>query len=315
MCSPFLSGFKALVKAFIDYKAMNMPSIDSPTGGAPPTSPFEPQQKQGEQQTSPAAAQQQAPAQSTNRFSYDNTLDARDSALIQLDGPLLDVEALSPKMPAPDLSNIMDLELNNDFFSKTASTAATGVDPWGGGGAAQTLGNTSVQSSNPWGAGGGKQFGGGGQQFGGGGGQQLGGGGGQQFGGGGGQQLGGGGGQQFGGGGGQQFGGGGGQQYGGGGGGQQYGGGGQQYGGGGQQFGGYGGGFVQPAGGGYGKSTMYGRPAQQGQWGMGGQQQSAAFGLQAAAAQAPAQTQPQAPQKALSQLEFDQLWEELNTNF
>ena len=83
---------------------------------------------------------------------------------------------------------------------------------------------------------------------------------------------------------------------------------GQQYGDGGQQYGDYG----QP---GYGKSTMYGRPAQQGQWGMGGQQQSAAFGRQAAAAQAPAQTQPQAPQKALSQQKFDQLWEELNTNF
>ena len=48
---------------------------------------------------------------------------------------------------------------------------------------------------------------------------------------------------------------------------------------------------------------------------MGGQQQSAVFGRQAAAAQTPAQTQPQAPQKALSQQEFDQLWEELNTNF
>ena len=94
----------------------------------------------------------------------------------------------------------------------------------------------------------------------------------------------------------------------------QYGGGGQHYGSG-EQFGGYGGGYGQPAGGGCGKSTMYGRPAQQGQWGMGGQQQSAAFGRQAAAAQAPAQTQPQAPQKALSQQEFDQLWEELNTNF
>ena len=60
---------------------------------------------------------------------------------------------------------------------------------------------------------------------------------------------------------------------------------------------------------------MYGRHAQQGQWGIGGQQQSAAFGRQAAAAKAPAQIQSQAPQKALSQQEFDQLWEELNTNF
>ena len=263
-----------------------MPSIHSPTGGAPPTSPFESQQQEGQEQTSPVAAQQQAPTPATNRFSYDDTLDTRDSALIQLDGPLLDVEALTPKKPAPDLSNIMDLELHNDFFSQTASTAATGVDPWGGGGGAQTSysgGNTGMQSANPWsmqqatGGGGGQQYGSGGQQYGGGG-----------------------------------------QQYGGGM--QQYGGSGQQYGGSGQQYGGFGGGYGQSAGGGYGQSTMYGRPAQQGQWGIGGQQQqqqSAAFG-RPAPAQAPAQAQSQAQQKALSQLEFDQLWEELSattTNF
>ena len=91
--------------------------------------------------------------------------------------------------------------------------------------------------------------------------------------------------------------GGGGQQFGGGG--QQYGSGEQQHGGGGQQYGGYGGGYGQPAGGGYGQSAMYGRPAQQGQWGMGAQQQSCAFERQAPA-QPLAQTQPQAPQKALS---------------
>ena len=131
-----------------------MYTITTPTGGATPTTPFEPQQEQ----QSPAQTQS-ATTSPTNRFSYDTSLDARDSALIQLDGPLLDVAALSPQKPAPDLSNIIDLELNNDFFSQTGSTAATSVDPWGGGQASHT-GNVQTnqwsmqgggnQQTNPW---------------------------------------------------------------------------------------------------------------------------------------------------------------------
>ena len=220
----------------------------NPAGGATSTE---------NSQTTPTTAAAATTQPESNRFSYDTSLDARDSALIQLDGPMLDLEALTPKKPAQDLSNIMDLDLNNDFFSQTSSTAATGVDPWGGGGG-QTSG-TGLAQSSPWGM----------------------------------QQ---GGGQQYTQGGGQQFMPGGGQHYA-----QQ----GYNMHGGGQQFGGFG----QP-------NTMYGHPAQ-GQtnaWGMHGQgHQQTGFG---APPPAPTQQQqPQAPQKALSQEEFDKLWDELNTNF
>ena len=214
----------------------------SPAGGATPTS-----QPEQQQQTSTGTAD----AQPTNRFSYDSTLDTRDSALIQLDGPLLDLEALTPKKPTPDLSNVMDIDLNDEFFTQATATAATGVDPWGGG---QTASSDNMQ--NPWGM----QSGGVGD-------------------------------------GGQQF-----TSYG-----QSTG-----YG----QFSGYG----QPTG--YGQPVAaYGKPMpgqgmQGNQWGMMGQgQHLAGFEFQPASQQL---QQPQAPQKALSQQEFDQLWDELcasTTNF
>lgn len=249
-------------------------------GGDAATTPFEPAQNVSpvvETQPTATAAPATAQPTQTNRFSYDSNLEARDSALIQLDGPLLDVEALTPKKPAPDLSNIMDLDLGDDFFSKTPGTAATGVDPWGGGGGqasygAATGGGNMQQQSSPWG-------------------MQAGGGGGRQ--------------QQFTTGYGQPTG------YG-----QQ-----ASYG----QPTGYGQptsfgqptSYGQPTGygqqAGYGQSAAYGRPAQ-GQnnaWGMAGQG-ARSGGTVGQPAQA-AQQQAQAPQKALSQEEFDQLWDELCT--
>ena len=249
----------------IQIMAMNTPFILLPTGGAPPTTPFEPQQQQ-QQQTGPELTQQPAAPPSSNRFSYDESLDARDSALIQLDGPLLDLEALVPPNPTLDFSNIMDLELNNDLFSQTASTAATGIDPWGGGGGggySASGGNIGMQSENPWGM----RQGGGVPQL--------------------------------------------------------YGGGGQQYGGG-HQYNTYGGGYGQSAGGygqsagGYGQTAGFGQPLQ-GQWSIGaGQQQQSGGGFGASPQVPTAQAQPKVPQKALSQEEFDRLWDELcatTTNF
>ena len=218
---------------------MNNTNYLSPPGGATPTS-----QPEQQQQASTVDAQP------TNRFSYDSTLDTRDSALIQLDGPLLDLEALTPKKPAHDVSNVMDIDLNDEFFAQATNAVATGVDPWGGG---QTTSPGNMQ--NPWGVQG------------------------------------------------------------------------SGVGDGGQQFTGYG----QSTGYGqlsrYGQSTGYGQSAsaygqpmpgqmQGNQWNMLGQgQQLAGFGFQPTKQQP---QQPQAPQKVLSQQEFDQLWDELcasTTNF